>query len=300
MAHSPLTPTDESRKRHAATQRRLVQVLHFGAPRTSFSREDTMRLKAGCELVLSAKEPVPLIAMLRPRSGEAQWIASETYEFEPFVKAVEYVDTFGNLCQRLVAPAKRFSIKTEAVVEVSEAIKVNRGGPPTPPESLPDDVLQFLLASRYCPADRMGKLANEVVKGKKPGYDQAEAIRAWIEETIEYRYGASNASTSALETVEAKAGVCRDFSHVGISLCRALRMPARMVVGYLYRLDPMDLHAWFEAFVDGRWYTFDATQKEPRGGRISIAYGRDAADVALITELGDLKTDHMRVRVEQL
>jgi len=90
------------------------------------------------------------------------------------------------------------------------------------------------------------------------------------------------------------------FSHIGLTLCRALRIPARMVVGYLYRLDPMDLHAWFEAFVDGRWYTFDATQAEPRGGRIAIAYGRDAADVALITEFGPLETKDMRVWVDRL
>jgi transglutaminase-like putative cysteine protease len=259
-----------------------------------------MRLKAKCEIVLTAKEPAPLVAMLRPRSGDAQWIASESYDFEPFVKAVEYVDGFGNLCQRLVAPANRFSIKTESIVEVADAIKVDRGGPSTLPENLPDDTLQFLLQSRYCPSDRMGELAKQVTGGKKPGYDQADAIRAWIHDTIEYRYGVSNASSSALDTIEAKAGVCRDFSHVGISLCRALRIPARMVVGYLYRLDPMDLHAWFEAFVNGRWYTFDATQKEPRGGRIAIAYGRDAADVAMITEFGDLKMESMKVSVEAL
>jgi transglutaminase-like putative cysteine protease len=108
----------------------------------------------------------------------------------------------------------------------------------------------------------------------------------------------STGSTSALDTLRDKAGVCRDFSHIGLSLCRALHIPARMVVGYLYQLDPMDLHAWFEAFVDGRWYTFDATQKEPRGGRIAIAYGRDAADVALITELGALETKDMHVWVD--
>ena len=127
-----------------------------------------------------------------------------------------------------------------------------------------------------------------------------EAIREWIRKNIEYRYGVSNGSTDAADTLLDKAGVCRDFSHIGITLCRALRIPARMVVGYLHLLDPMDLHAWFEAFIDGRWYTFDATQEEPRGGRIAIAYGRDAADVALITEFGPIKTKDMHVSVEQL
>lgn len=258
-----------------------------------------MRLRAGCEIKMSAEQAVPLVAMLRPRSGEAQWVASEKYELEPFVQVIEYVDVFGNLCQRMVAPPKRFMIRTEAVVEASDDITLNRGGPLTAPEHLPDYALQFMLPSRYCPSDRLDKLAKEVTTRAKPGYDQVEAIRAWIHENFEYKYGVSNASTSALETIEAKAGVCRDFSHIGLSLCRALHIPARMVVGYMYKLEPMDLHAWFEAYVDGRWYTFDATQDEPRGGRIAVAYGRDAADVALITEFGDLKTDHLKVWVER-
>jgi transglutaminase-like putative cysteine protease len=259
-----------------------------------------MRLRAGCEIKMSAAEPVPLVAMLRPRSGEAQWVTSEKYELEPFTQVIEYVDVFGNLCQRMIAPAPHFTIRTEAVVEACDDITLNRGGPPTPPAQLPDYALQFLLPSRYCPSDKLEKLAKEVTLRHAPGYDQAEAIRAWIQENIEYKYGVSNASTDALDTLEKRAGVCRDFSHIGMSLCRALHIPARQVVGYLYKLDPMDLHAWFEAFVDGRWYTFDATQKEPRGGRIAVAYGRDAADVALITELGDLKTDEMKVWVEKV
>jgi transglutaminase-like putative cysteine protease len=98
--------------------------------------------------------------------------------------------------------------------------------------------------------------------------------------------------------LDQRAGVCRDFAHVGIALCRALQIPARMVVGYLHELDPMDMHAWFEAFVGGRWYTFDATQEAPRGGRIVVAYGRDAADVAFLSNYGELVTERLVVRVE--
>jgi transglutaminase-like putative cysteine protease len=260
--------------------------------------KDTIRLRAGCETTLQAPSPTPLVAMLRPRIGEAQWIVSEQYELEPYVRAIEYVDVFGNLCQRMVAPAKGFKIRTEAVVEVAKSIAVLPGGPPTPPDELPAEALQFLLPSRYCPSDTLEKVASDVAAGKAPGYDQVEAIRAWISEHIEYRYGVSNGSTSAADTLRDGAGVCRDFSHIGLSMCRALRIPARMVVGYLYRLEPMDLHAWFEAFISGRWYTFDATQKEPIGGRIAIAYGRDAADVALITNFGPLETENMKVWVE--
>jgi transglutaminase-like putative cysteine protease len=260
----------------------------------------TMRLRAGCEMTLQAPNPTPLVAILRPRSGEAQWIVSERYDFEPFIRAVEYVDTFGNLCQRMVAPAHGFRIKTEVVIEVASSITVSPGGKATPPEALPAEALQFLLPSRYCPSDTLEKQARELTTGAQPGYDQVEAIRAWIHEHIEYRYGVSNGSTSATDSLRDGAGVCRDFSHIGIAMCRALTIPARMVVGYLYQLEPMDLHAWFEAFVADRWHTFDATQQEPRGGRITVAHGRDAADVALITEFAPLETEAMKVWVESV
>ena len=251
-------------------------------------------------MMLRAPNPAPLVAMLRPRSDQAQWIVSERYDLDPFVRAVEYVDVFGNLCQRMIAPAKAFRIHTEVVIEVAASIDVMPGAPPTAPQALPAEVLQFLLPSRYCPSDTFEKLAADAVVDAAPGYDQAEAIRTWIREHIEYRYGVSNGSTSAADTLRDGAGVCRDFSHIGLSMCRALRIPARMVVGYLYGLEPMDLHAWFEAFVGDRWYTFDATQPEPKGGRIAIAYGKDAADVALITELAPLETESLKVWVEKV
>jgi transglutaminase-like putative cysteine protease len=259
-----------------------------------------MRLKATCAMDLSAKQPTPLVAMLRPRSGEGQWIVSEAYKVEPFVPLIEYTDSFGNLCQRLVAPAGKFHIGVSAEVETADHIDVAPGAPHTELAQLPADVLQFLLPSRYCPSDKLEKRAHEIVGSAHKGYDQVDTIQKFIQREIEYKYGVSNASTDALETLEAGAGVCRDFSHIGISLCRALQIPARMVVGFLYRLDPMDMHAWFEAFVNGRWYTFDATQKEPRGGRITVAYGRDATDVALFNEYGPVEVKEMKVSVSEL
>jgi transglutaminase-like putative cysteine protease len=261
---------------------------------------DTVRLRAGCEMTLQSPGATPIVAMLRPRSGDAQWVVSERYEFDPFVRAVEYVDGFGNLCQRLVVPKGDLRVRTEVEIEVATHISVAAGAPFTPPDELPADVLLFLLPSRYCPSDTFQKQAQEITRGAAPGYDQVEAIRAWIRANIEYRYGVSDGSTSAADTLRDGAGVCRDFSHIGLSMCRALLIPARMVVGYLLGLDPMDLHAWFEAFIDGRWYTFDATQAAPKGGRVAIAYGRDAADVALVTELGPLKTENMKVWVNAL
>lgn len=257
-----------------------------------------MRLKATCDMTLSAPDPCPTVAMIRPSSGLAQWLASEAYWFDPPVRATEYVDTYGNLCQRFMVPAGKMHITVELAVETEDEIAVAPDASPTPIEQMPDAALQFLLPSRYCPSDTMAQHALRIVGDTPPGYAQVEAIRAWIQHNIAYRYGVSDASTDAPDTLAAGAGVCRDYAHVGIALCRALRIPARMVVGYLYRLDPMDLHAWFEAFVGDRWYTFDATQSEPRGGRIVVAYGRDAADVAFITNYGALQTEQLQVRVE--
>lgn len=258
-----------------------------------------MRLTASCEMSLTSDAPTPLVAMLRPRSGTGQWVVCESYDLEPFVPVVEYVDGYGNLCQRLTAPEGSFRIRVQATVETPDVIATQRGAPMTLVQDLPEDVLQFLLPSRYCPSDKTEDAAREMAGNASSGYDQVEAIRAHIHDRFEYKYGVSTASTDAVETLQARKGVCRDFAHVGITLCRSLRIPARMVVGYLYRLDPMDLHAWFEAFVGGRWYTFDATQAEPRGGRVTVAYGRDAADVAIFTEYGPVKVKKMTVKVEK-
>lgn len=258
-----------------------------------------MRLDAGCQISFEASAPTPVIFMLRPRSGLAQSIFREEYNLEPKVPFVEYTDSYGNLCQRLVIPQGSFLVRTTASVVTADEIDVQPGAPFVLVQNLPDSVLQFLLPSRYCQSDQFGDLANKIVADSAPGYDQVEAIRRWIHANVEYHYGTSNASTSALETAEKRVGVCRDFTHLGIALCRSLNIPARMVVGYLYQLEPMDLHAWFEVFVGDRWYTFDATQKEPRGNRIAIAYGRDAADVALATQFGPLQLIQMRVWVDE-
>lgn len=263
-----------------------------------------MRLEAGCQISFEASAPTPTILMLRPRSGDGQWVIREEYLLDPSVPVTEYTDSYGNLCQRLVVSPGAFQVKTSAIVETADQIDTNPGAVYLPVQNLPEGVLQFLLPSRYCPADRMGDLAFEIVGDRAPGYDQVEAIRDWIHTHIQYAYGTSNASTWALETVEKRTGVCRDFAHLGIALCRSLNIPARMVVGYLHQLDPMDLHAWFEAFVsvgdslsEGRWYTFDATQEQPRGNRVTVAYGRDAADVALATQFGPMQLLKMEVWV---
>jgi transglutaminase-like putative cysteine protease len=261
---------------------------------------EPMKLEVGCHLKFEAIEPTPLLLMLRPRSGDSQWVLRETYLLDPFVPAREFTDVHGNLCQRLMTPVGAFDIRSEAWIETSDTIAVAPGAPMTVVEFLPDWILQFLLPSRYCQSDQLFSLATEICADYVPGYDQVDAIRAWIHDQIEYQYGTSNTSTSAIDTAQQRMGVCRDFAHLGIALCRALNIPARMVVGYLYQLEPMDLHAWFEAYLNGQWYTFDPTQVEPRGNRVAIAYGRDAADVALTTQFGSLTLTSMEVWVKPM
>ena len=257
-----------------------------------------VKLHVGSDIVVRAATDCPIIAMLRPASGLAQWLSSETYTFDPWVPTTEYVDSYGNLCQRLTVPRGDMRLRVEATVETDAVLAVAPGAPYTPVAELPDIALQYLLQSRYCPSDTMGQRAWQIVGMAAPGYAQVEAIRAWIQANLQYRYGSSDGSTDAVATLNKGAGVCRDFAHVGMALTRALHIPARMVVGYLLGLDPMDLHAWFEAYVGGRWYTFDATQAEPKGGRVVLAYGRDAADVAFISNYGPLQTIAMQVWVE--
>ncbi|MEM6836830.1 MAG: transglutaminase family protein [Cyanobacteria bacterium P01_C01_bin.120] len=258
-----------------------------------------MRLTAGCQLNFEAQAPAPLILMLRPQSGASQRILADQWQIEPELPTIEYVDLYGNACDRLLIPPGKFQITSKVTADTADTIDVNSNAAFMPVQFLPDTVLHFLLPSRYCQSDLLGELAREIVADIASGYDQVEAIRRWIHEHIDYQYDTSDASTSAIDTAQTRQGVCRDFVHLGMALCRSLTIPARMVVGYLYQLDPMDLHAWFEAFVGDRWYTFDATQSEPRGNRISIAYGRDAADVALANQFGLLTLTDLQAWVRQ-
>lgn len=257
-----------------------------------------MILDAACHISYTAPAPVPAIMMLRPRSGAAQWITREEYSFIPHVPVTEHADTFGNLCQRLVIPAGTFEVHCSCRAHASDMVDVDPYAEFIPVNALPESALEFLLPSRYCPSDMMNGMALSIAGGAAPGYSQVAAIEQWLRDNMQYVSGASNASTSALDTAQSRQGVCRDYAHLGIALTRSLNIPARMVVGYLYQLQPQDLHAWFEAYVGGRWFTFDGTQPTPRGNRITIGYGRDAADVALTTNYGDLQINQMWVSVE--
>lgn len=243
-------------------------------------------LKATCKLNLQIETSTSLILMLRPRSGGQQWVARESYTLEPYVPVVEYMDSFGNLCQRLLAPMGKFTIETTAEVMAAAGSDRNFEAGFIDILQLPENVLTYLLPSRYCESDRFGDLAREITMGAQLGYGQVASIEQWIHANILYTPGSSPVPISAAEVNTRQEGVCRDLAHLGVALCRSISIPARLVVGYLHNLQPMDLHAWFEAYVGGRWYSFDPTQTDLQGGRITIANGRDAADVAIFHQFG--------------
>ncbi len=245
-----------------------------------------MWIQTTCNLEFEMGDSTPLILMLRPRSGEQQWIAREAYTLTPSVQVVEFTDIFGNLCQRMIAPAGHFTIQTSAVLMTADYVDKEPSASFVDIQNLPDSVLSFLRPSRYCESDRFGDLALDIVAGDPPGYDQVMTISEWIRNSVRYVPGSSEYPLSAAEVNAQREGVCRDLAHLGIALCRSISIPARLVVGYLYGLEPMDMHAWFEAYVGDRWYTFDPTDEELRGGRVAVAYGRDAADVAIYHQFG--------------
>lgn len=260
-----------------------------------------MWLQTRCDLEFDIEFSTPFILMMRARSGAQQWIASEEYQVSPTIPIFEFTDNYGNLCQRLIAPPGPFSVHTTARVRVSENVDTAPGAHFVPVQELPDAMLSYLLPSRYCESDRLLTLAQDITAGQQLGYDQVAAIENWLRSSIHYEMVTSDLLVSALEVFNRGSGVCRDLSHLGISLCRSLSIPARMVVGYLHDLQPMDLHAWFEAYVGDRWYTFDATQACKRGGYVVVGYGRDASDVAIYNQFGPpLFPRVQHVQVEKL
>jgi transglutaminase-like putative cysteine protease len=260
----------------------LFRTNQYG---TNYRRAFDMFLRTSCDFSFEISVATPFVLMLRPRSGAQQWITREEYMLTPSVPVFEFTDTHGNLCQRLIAEPGPFSIHTAAEVMIEDTVDRAPGAPFVEVQSLPDAVLSYLLPSRYCESDRFGQMATEITAGQILGYDQVAAIEQWLSNTIRYEPGTSDVPISAVEVNLRQSGVCRDLSHLGIALCRSLTIPARMVVGYRYLLEPMDMHAWFEAFVGGRWYSFDAT---PGGSSayVAIGIGRDAADVAVYNQFG--------------
>jgi len=262
----------------------------------------TMKLKAGTDFIYQVIEPTPVTTLLRPHRQAGQFIQEDCLQITPATQINDYIDGFGNRCQRMLLQPGEVRIHTEVVATVEDHVAENWTAPYILVENLPYEVMPYLLASRYCQSDtpEIGRLAAAIAKDIWVGYEQVAAFRNWIHNNIQYEYGVTFSSTTALDIFHNRAGVCRDFAHLGISLCRSMNIPARMVVGYLKELKIMDLHAWFEAYIGNKWYAFDAVQEKTTGGRIIIGYGRDAVDVAAITQFGNAYLQMINVWVEEV
>ena len=253
-----------------------------------------MRIRAGYELAYDCPQPTPMILCLTVHpSRQKDLVGPQALRFTPSLEARDYVDAFGNVCTRIVAPAGRTRIASS--FEIEDSGRPDEVAPDAiqhSVEDIPDDVLVYLLASRYCDSDRLGDFAWSRFGSTPPGWARVQAICDFAHGHIRFDYQRADCTRSASGALEEGVGVCRDYAHLATALCRAMNIPARYCTGYLGDIGvpaaplPMDFSGWFEAWLGGRWYTFDARHNKPRIGRVLIATGRDAADVAISTSFG--------------
>ena len=253
-----------------------------------------MKIRVGFELVYEFVQATPMVLMLNvhpSRSGDL--LKPDQLQISPLVPVSRYLDAFGNICRRLVAPAGQIQISTDAIVADSGLVdEVNPSARQHEVGELPHEALVFLLASRYCETERLMNIAWSQF-GKTPeGWARVQAICDFVHSHVHFGYPHARPTRTAMDTFVERRGVCRDFAHLAVTLCRCMNIPARYCTGYLGDIgvppepEPMDFSAWFEVYLGGRWYTFDARHNVPRIGRIVMARGRDAADVAISTTFG--------------
>ena len=253
-----------------------------------------MKIRIGYDMVYSCPEPVPMILMLNVHySRVPEVIIPDHLKTDPALPLSAYRDGFGNWCTRLVAPAGDLRIFAEGLVRDSGlADEVAPDARQHAIEDLPEETLVYLLGSRYCETDRLTTEAWKLFGHTPPGWARVHAISEFVHHHITFGYQYARRTKSAWEAYNEKAGVCRDYAHLGVTLCRCMNIPARYCMGYMPDIgvpavpDPMDFAGWFEAYLGGRWYTFDPRNLVPRIGRVLIARGRDASDVALATTFG--------------
>ena len=261
-----------------------------------------MHIHIGFRLRFAVPAPTPLLVLLQVVPGRYRFPRSEALVLAPPTPCEVYRDLFGNAARRLVAPAGGFELSSDGVVEVADhPDPVAWQAVQHPIDQLPIDTLGFLVASRYCEIDRLGEFAWQRF-GKGPtGYLRVQAVCDFVHGHIAFGYAYARPTKTAHEAFVERRGVCRDFAHLAITLCRCLGIPARYATGYLGDIGvpadpaPMDFSAWFEVFLSGTWYTFDARHNLPRIGRVVMAYGRDAADTALTTSYGPTVLEHFEV-----
>lgn len=253
------------------------------------------------ELNYNVTAPTSFLFNIAPAQNEYQIIHQEVITINPaYTYTFNETGSLGNRVIRFSGDPGQLQVSYQATVELHQ----NRDNPPQIEENnyrdLPDDVLPYLNPSRYCESDRLGRLAMHEFGQLTPGFSRVSAICAWIHEYLEYVAGTTDARTGACDVLLQKTGVCRDYAHLGIALCRALCIPARYVSGYSVGLEPPDFHGFFEAFLGNRWYLFDATRMAPTNGMVRIGTGRDAADASFATLIGTATLERMMVSAQEL
>jgi len=266
---------------------------------------DFRRVQVGCEFTYRAEIPTPTVFQVQPLDEEPVHLLREQHVVAPEVHSHGYTDLYGNPCLRLILPAGRSTFSLTALVDVPDATEdADENAPELAPESLPDDVLLYTLPSRYCLPDMLGDEAWSRFGGMATGYRRVQAICDHVHKHLEFRYGSTTAQSTAADVNASGLGVCRDFTHLAISFCRSLNIPARYVFGYLPGIDvapePMDFAAWMEVWLDGRWWTFDPRNNRRLRGRVVIGRGRDASDVAMATTFGAPELESMVVHAAEV
>lgn len=266
-----------------------------------------MKLRVGYELIYDCPQATPMILMLHIHHTRApDIIVADQTTTNPSVPITFYRDGFGNWCSRLVAPPGQMQIASTAVLNDSASPDpVSLGAHQHPVEDLPADVLVFLLGSRYCETDRLSEIAWQLFGHSPMGWGRVQAICDFVHGHIAFNYADARSTRTAWEAFNERRGVCRDFTHLAVTLCRCMNIPARYCTGYLGDIgvppshDPMDFSAWFEAYLDGAWHVFDPRNNTPRIGRVLMARGRDAVDVPISNTFGPNTLKGFKVWAEE-
>ena len=252
-----------------------------------------MRIHTGFNITFDCPRPVPMLLMLSVHpSRRADLETPDWVKTDPMLEVKQYLDHYGNICSRIMAPAGRIELSADFVVRDSGEIDdYAPDARETPFEQLPDDVMIYLLGSRYCETDRLTNVAWSLFGSSAPGWTRVQAIMDYVHQHIRFGYEFARPTKGAYEAYEEAAGVCRDYAHLSIALCRCMNIPARYCAGYLGDIGVpvvgvMDFSAWCEVYLDGRWYVFDARNNQRRVGRVLIARGRDATDVPIANTFG--------------
>jgi transglutaminase-like putative cysteine protease len=267
-----------------------------------------MQIRYGFEIELKLFQLTTLVTVLDIHPSRRRDVCEESGFHASQPIAVEtFIDCFGNVSRRLTAQSGLLALRLQGVVRDSGCEdEVNWAAETVPTSDLPQDVLPFLMASRYCETDLLSDFAWSKFGRIAGGWAKVQAICDFVHDRLTFSYPKARETRTAAQALEERIGVCRDFTHLAVTLCRCLNIPARFCNGYLGDIGvppdpaPMDFNAWFEAYLGGRWYTFDARHNQPRIGRILISRGRDAADVAMITSFGPHRLQEFKVFTDEL